>query len=223
MVRGFVCSCLQKSVPSAGGFVRFLTAPPASLAVSCDPSSCCQLAQKLPACLSEDSRLAALPFPVAVVSPLVLFLSVGSSCAQNALKSVLRLPSRANPINMYSLDSIGWKGRRVSLFQKNGSSPLPKVTSSSADLFFLVWNGEKKQNTWEGEPCAQFIIPLSSKVIPLDSSFYSVTISRRFCFGAEMEPPCLGVPFPTALRVTPGPSARRAGLACSSGNQPHFP
>lgn len=163
MVRGFVCSCLQKSVPSAGGFVRFLTAPPASLAVSCDPSSCCQLAQKLPACLSEGSRLAALPFPVAVVSPLVLFLSVGSSCAQNALKSVLRLPSRANPINMYSLDSIGWKGRRVSLFQKNGSSPLPKVTSSSADLFFLVWNGKKNNTPGKGSPAPSLLFHSPAK------------------------------------------------------------
>lgn len=109
--------------------------PPASSAVSCDPSSCCQLAEKLGTCLAEDSCPAALPFPVAVVSPLVLFLSVGSSCTQKALKSVLRWLSQANPINLYISDSIGWKGRCVSLSKKM-ETPLPRVTSSSADLLF---------------------------------------------------------------------------------------
>lgn len=133
-VRGFVCSCLQKSGWSATGFCSFPD-PPASSAVSCDPSSCCQLAEKLGTCLAEDSRPAALPFPVAVVSPLVLFLSVGSSCTQKALKSVLRWLSQANLINLCILDSIGWKGRCVSLSKKM-ETPLPGVTSSSADLLF---------------------------------------------------------------------------------------
>lgn len=38
-------------------------------------------------------RIAVLPFPVAVALPLIFFLSVGSFCAQNTLKNVVRLLS----------------------------------------------------------------------------------------------------------------------------------
>lgn len=82
--------------------------PSVSFAVSCYPSSCLHVV-KLRAYILEDSRIAVLPFPVVVALPLILFLSVGSFCMQNALKNVIRLLFQSNTMCMYSLNFVGWK------------------------------------------------------------------------------------------------------------------